>query len=53
MARSTIPVNSAPEVSEVANGMSKRLQANLTKNPEATCADYGDAGAASGLLRRY
>jgi hypothetical protein len=47
------PSKFRPEVSEVANSTFKRLQANLIKNPEAACADYGDAGAASGLLRRY
>jgi hypothetical protein len=42
-----------PEVAEVANQTFKRLQADLIKNPTAACADYGDAGVASGVLRRY
>ncbi len=42
-----------PEVYEAANRGFRQLRANLINNPQSACADYGDAGAASGLLRRY
>ncbi len=42
-----------PEVSEAASKTSNRVRAGLMKNPEAACADYGDASVANGLLRRY
>jgi hypothetical protein len=42
-----------PEVFEAASKTSSRVLAALKKNPEAACAEYGDASAAYGLLRRY
>jgi hypothetical protein len=42
-----------PEVFEAASKTSKRLQADLIKNPEGACADYGNTSVARGLLRRY
>jgi hypothetical protein len=42
-----------PEVSEAAGRTSSRVRADLVKNPEAACADYGGASVARGLLRRY
>ena len=42
-----------PEVLEAASKTSKRLQADLIKNPEGACADYGDSSVERGLLRRY
>ena len=42
-----------PEVFEAANRSFRQLRTNLINNPQSACADYGDAGAASGLLRRY
>ena len=42
-----------PEVFEAAIKTFKRLQAELIKNPKEACADYGNAGVSSGLLRRY
>jgi hypothetical protein len=42
-----------PEVLEAASKTSKRLQADLIKNPERACADYGDSSVERGLLRRY
>jgi len=42
-----------PEVSEVVNQTSKRLQADMINNPKGACANYGDSSVESGLLRRY
>ena len=42
-----------PEVFEAAIKTFKRLQAELIKNPKEACADYGNAGVSSGLLRRF
>ena len=41
------------EVFEAASRTSKRLKADLVKNPKGACADYGNASVARGLLRRY
>jgi hypothetical protein len=42
-----------PQVLEAASKTSKRLQADLIKNPDGACADYGDTSVERGLLRRY
>ncbi|WP_076864951.1 hypothetical protein [Bradyrhizobium mercantei] len=42
-----------PEVSEAAGTTFKRVRAELIQDPDRACAEYGDAGAAAGLLRRY
>jgi hypothetical protein len=42
-----------PEVFEAAGKTSNQVRAELTKNPKAACADYGDTSVARGLLRRY
>ena len=42
-----------PEVFDVASKTSNRVMASLKKSPTASCADYGDASVAQGLLRRY
>jgi hypothetical protein len=42
-----------PEVSETVIKTSDRIREDLIKNPTAACADYGEAGVAAGLLRRY
>jgi hypothetical protein len=42
-----------PEVFEAASKTSKRLQADLIKNPEGACTDYGESSVAGGLLKRY
>ncbi|WP_456734298.1 hypothetical protein [Bradyrhizobium sp. USDA 3364] len=42
-----------PEVSEAAGKTFKRVRAELIEDPEGACAEYGDSGAAVGLLRRY
>ena len=47
------PSKFRPEVLEVAGKTSKRLQADLIKNPEEACTDYGESSVAQGLLRRY
>jgi hypothetical protein len=47
------PSKFRPEVLEVASKTSKRLQADLIKNPEEACTDYGESSVAQGLLRRY
>ena len=41
------------EVSEVAGKTFNEVRANLIKNPEAACADYGETSVSRGLLRRY
>ena len=47
------PSKFRPEVLEAVSKTSNRVLAALKKNPEAACADYGDASVAHGLLRRY
>jgi hypothetical protein len=42
-----------PEVFEAAGKTSNQVRSELTKNPKAACADYGDTSVARGLLRRY
>ena len=42
-----------PEVSEAADKTFKRVRADLIRDPNRACADYGDAGVDRGLLRRY
>ena len=42
-----------PEVTSAAGGIFKRVRADLIRNPNGACADYGDTAAAHGLLRRY
>ena len=42
-----------PEVFEAASKTFNRVQTDLIRNPTAACADYGNDGAAHGLLRRY
>ncbi|WP_338691895.1 hypothetical protein V5279_37185 [Bradyrhizobium sp. 26S5] len=42
-----------PEVTEAAGKTFKRVRAELIKDPEGACAEYGDTSAALGLLRRY
>jgi hypothetical protein len=41
-----------PEVFEAAGKTSNRILADMMNDPEAACADYGDASVANGLLRR-
>jgi hypothetical protein len=47
------PSKFRPEVFEAAGKTSNRVREDLIENPKAACADYGDASAARGLLRRY
>lgn len=47
------PQKFRPEVSEAAGKTARLVQADLIKNPQGACNDYGDAGVASGLLRRF
>ena len=42
-----------PEVFEAASTTSRRVMAALRKNPDAACADYGEAGLQDGLLRKH
>jgi hypothetical protein len=42
-----------PEVFEAAGATFKRVRADLIRNPETACAEYGDTSASRGLLRRY
>ena len=42
-----------PEVLEAARKTFSSVRADLIKNPEAACADYGDTSVTRGLLRRY
>ena len=42
-----------PEVAQAASKTSRRLKADLIKDPKGACADYGDTSVARGLLRRY
>jgi hypothetical protein len=42
-----------PEVFQAASETSRRVRADLIRNPDAACARYGDSGVTSGLLRRY
>jgi len=41
------------EVSDAAGKTFRRVRADLIRNPERSCADYGDASVDRGLLRRY
>ena len=47
------PPKFRPEVSEEAGKTFKQVRAELIADPDRACAAYGDASAASGLLRRY
>jgi hypothetical protein len=47
------PSKFRPEVLEATSKTSRRLQADLIKNPEEACTDYGESSVAQGLLRRY
>ncbi|QOZ28887.1 hypothetical protein [Bradyrhizobium sp. CCBAU 51753] len=47
------PANFRPEVSEAAGRTFKRVHAELIEDPQRACADYGEASAVRGLLRRY
>jgi hypothetical protein len=47
------PANFRTEVSEAAGQTARRLKADLIKDPEGACADYGETSTAGGLLRRY
>ncbi|TWA99711.1 hypothetical protein [Bradyrhizobium stylosanthis] len=42
-----------PEVLEAAGHTFRRVRTDLIRNPKRACADYGEAGVDSGLLRRY
>ncbi|WP_063691350.1 hypothetical protein [Bradyrhizobium stylosanthis] len=42
-----------PEVSDAAGNTFRRVRTDLIRNPKRACADYGEAGVDSGLLRRY
>ncbi|MBW7972520.1 hypothetical protein [Bradyrhizobium sp. BR 10289] len=42
-----------PEVSDAAAKTFRRVRTALIRDPERACADYGNAGVDSGLLRRY
>jgi hypothetical protein len=41
------------EVTEAAGGTFRRVRADLIRDPEGACTDYGGTSAARGLLRRY
>jgi hypothetical protein len=41
------------EVSDVAIEASRRIRADLIRNPQGACADHGDTSVSRGLLRRY
>ncbi len=41
------------EVTDMTGKLTRRLRAELIRNPENACALYGEASAARGLLRRY
>ncbi|QOZ54352.1 hypothetical protein [Bradyrhizobium sp. CCBAU 53338] len=47
------PSKFRPEVSDAAGKTFKRVRADLIRDPERACADYGDASVDRGLLRRY
>jgi hypothetical protein len=47
------PSKFRPEVSEAAGKTSSRVRADLIKNTEAACADYGNTSVERSLLRRY
>ena len=47
------PAKFRPEVSEAAAKTFRRVRADLIRNPNKACADYGNAGVDRGLLRRY
>ena len=42
-----------PEVADAAASTFRRVRTELIRNPDRACADYGDASADRGLLRRY
>lgn len=42
-----------PEVFEAAAKTFNQVRADLTRNPQAACTDYGDTSVERGLLRRY
>ena len=42
-----------PEVFEAAGKTFSSVRADLIRNPKTACADYGNTGVTSGLLRRY
>jgi hypothetical protein len=49
------PYNAAkfrPEAYEAARQTARRVLAELTKDPDAACVDYGEASVANGLLER-
>ena len=47
------PAKFRPEVSKASSQTSRRLKADLVKDPKAACADYGETSVERGLLRRY
>ncbi|MDE2380426.1 hypothetical protein [Bradyrhizobium sp.] len=51
--RSYDPGKFRPEVSAAAGQTSNRVRADLIRNPNAACAEYGETGVSRGLLRRY
>lgn len=42
-----------PEVFEAARRTSRQVRADLIRNPQRACADYGEPSVERGLLRRY
>jgi hypothetical protein len=42
-----------PEVLDAARQTFSRVRADLSKNPQVACADYGATGVTQGMLRRY
>jgi len=42
-----------PKVTEAAGKTFRQVRADLIKNPNEACADYGETSASRGLLRRY
>src|SRR4051812_32187302 len=47
------PAKFRPEVSDAAARTFRRVRTALIRDPKGACADYGNAGVDSGLLRRY
>jgi hypothetical protein len=47
------PAKFRPEVFEAASKTASRVLADLRKNPDAACVDYGETGVEQGLLRRH
>jgi hypothetical protein len=47
------PTKFRREAFEAARKTFKRIHADLIKDPERACADYGRTGVKNGLLRRY